>query len=270
MDWFMGRVGALSDLSLLLSGLILIGTFALMVAWLARWLLFSGQAEDAASQSKLAELVHGSLLAFTVFTLALVLSDVRTNLGKTLDSTLREASFISRLDAELAVSTGTDAAQARSDLRAYVAAVTDYDWPALEQRVPSLSREADAALKSLRASVRAAAQANPDSASAIRGFLSQMEDYRLGRLESATKSVTAVFWWTIFAFLMGAMVMNGRHPAGKASNALIFIHMGGIGLVLALILAMDQPFRGESSVSPDPLTRLLSAQGAPEPLSGTE
>lgn len=257
MEWFMTLVGDLTDVTLLLSGAMIAGAIALLIAWISRRTLFSASDASLENHSKLADLVHGSLLAFTVFTLALVLTDVRANLGKTLDSTLREASIITRLDAELEVAGGPDATTARRDLRDYVEAVTRYDWPALGKQMPKLSKEGNRAMKSLRATVRSAARANPDSAAAINAFLPQLEDLRLGRLESATKSVTHVFWWIICAFLMGAMVMNGRHSFDPASGTLIFLHMAGIGLVLALILVMDQPFRGETSVSPAPITRAL-------------
>jgi hypothetical protein len=36
---------------------------------------------------------------------------------------------------------------------------------------------------------------------------------------------------------------------------LIAFHMGALGLVVALILVMDSPFRGETSVSPAALVR---------------
>ncbi len=264
MDWFLDQVGHRADSVILLSGALLTGIVALVIGWSSRRLVFSANDSRLETHAKLAELVHGSLLAFTVFTLALVLADVRGNLGKTLDSTLREASIITRLDAELQVAGGAEAEQARADLRGYADAITAHDWPALGQRVPHLSAQASSALKSLRASVRATAKANPDSASTINGFVAQLEDYRFGRLESATKSVTNVFWWIIFAFLIGAMVMNGRYRFDLTSSTLVFLHMAGIGLVLGLILVMDQPFRGESSVSPGAISRALTGEESSE------
>jgi hypothetical protein len=259
MEWFYDRVGHLSDPVILFSGAAVTGLIALALAIIARRIAFASGEAGSDTNAKLAELVHGSLLAFTVFTLALVLADVRGNLGKTLDQTLREASVLSRLDDELRLAGGPEAQSARTDLAAYVDAVAQHDWPALGRTAPSLSPEGDAALERLRASGRAAARANPDSASILNGFLAQAEDYRFGRLESATKSVTNVFWWIIFAFLVGAMAMNGRHPINGKSGALIFLHMAGIGLVLALILVMDQPFRGETSVPPDPIAQALES-----------
>ena len=263
MDLFMSLVGDLPDLAILLTGAVVTGLVALLVAWMSRRILFSDRDGSLESHAKLADLVHGSLLAFTVFTLALVLADVRTNLGKTLDSSLREASMITRLDVELEVLGGKEADVARQRLRGYVTAITTRDWPALEREAPSLSAEGDAWMKDLMIAVRAAARANPDSASAINAFIPQLEDLRLSRLENATKSVTNVFWWIIFAFLLGAMAMNGRHSSDMVSTALIFLHMAGIGLVLALIVVMDQPFRGETSVPATPIAEALAARPLP-------
>ncbi len=255
MGWLMARVGGEHDATLLFLGAGMTGLIALIVAVAARRTLFAPGRTKLEEHAKLYELVHGSLLAFTVFTLALVLTDVRSNLGRTVNSTLREASFITRLDAELEAVGGPQATAARIDLRDYVEAVAGPDWRALSRPGPRLSEQADTALRSLRASVRAVARSSPETASA--SLLNQLEDLRLGRLESATKSVPDVFWWIIFAFLIGAMVMNGRHSIDAASGTLVGQHMAAIGLVLALILVMDQPFRGETSVSPRPIARAL-------------
>lgn len=264
MEFFLGFLGALPDSSLLLGGALITGIVALAIAWLSRILVFTRSSDKWTDHAKLADLVHGSLLAFTVFTLALVLTDVRSNLGKALDATLREASILHRLDAELQLAAGPEAESARQSLRRYVEVVTLADWPSLAAPVPKLSPDTDIAGKSLQIGVRTAAKANPDAASALNGYLNQAEDLRYARLESATKSVPNVFWWIIFAFLVGAMVLNGRHPLDLTSGLLIFLHMAGIGLVLALIVIMDQPFRGETSVSSSPISRALLTDGLSE------
>src|SRR5439155_12443692 len=87
----------------------------------------------------------------------------------------------------------------------------------------------------------------PDSATTLRSLMDKLVDFRDGRLESATKSVPRVVWWGVAAFLFGAMVLNGRHPFDRASATLITLHMGALGLVIAMILVMDEPFRGQTS-----------------------
>ena len=52
-----------------------------------------------------------------------------------------------------------------------------------------------------------------------------------------------MFWWVMAVFIVGAMIMNGRHKLDAFGMTLIAFHMGAIGLVVALILVMDSPFR---------------------------
>lgn len=146
MELFLGFLGASPDSTLLLGGALIAGSMALAIACLSRVLVFNHSSDKWTDHVKLADLVHGSLLAFTVFTLALVLTDVRSNLGKTLDATLREASILHRLDAELQLAGGAEANAARQSLRHYVEVVTHADWPSLAAPVPKLSQETDVAV----------------------------------------------------------------------------------------------------------------------------
>ena len=110
-------------------------------------------------------------------------------------------------------------------------------------------------MASLVAQVNSVAADNPEAASALRAYVDKLEELRQSRLESATKSVPPVFWWVMAVFIVGAMIMNGRHKLDAFGLTLIAFHMGAIGLVVALILVMDAPFRGETSVSPASLVR---------------
>jgi hypothetical protein len=92
-------------------------------------------------------------------------------------------------------------------------------------------------------------------ASTLRSYVEKLEDLRQSRLESATKTVPPVFWWVMVVFIVGAMIMNGRHEPDAFGITLIAFHMGAIGLVVALILVTDSPFRGETSVSTAALMR---------------
>ena len=164
---------------------------------------------------------------------------------------------MTRLDLELQAANVPEVAVAQEKLRAYAKTVVTYDWPSLSTYRPHLAPQSEQALLELIEATGAVAVAAPQSASAIKGQMDKLQDLRQGRLESATKSVARVFWWTVGAFLLGAMVMNGRHPLDRASICLITLHRGSIGLVMALILIMDEPFRGQTSISADPITAAL-------------
>jgi len=255
MDWLYKLIAYSSDAVILVGGVVSTAVLALVLALISRRLLFSRRGDSLESHGNLADVVHGSLLAFSVFVLALVLTEVRSNLGKADDAALREASVITRLVRDLATLGTEDASTARERVKDYVRSAVSTEWQTLAQQVPSLAEETDRAMASLVAQVNSVAADNPEAASALRAYVDKLEELRQSRLESATKSVPPVFWWVMAVFIAGAMIMNGRHRLDAFGLTLIAFHMGAIGLVVALILVMDAPFRGETSVSPASLVR---------------
>jgi hypothetical protein len=261
MDWLYRLIAYSSDAVILTCGVLSAAALATVLSLVSQRLLFAPREEALESHSKLADVVHGSLLAFSVFVLALVLTEVRSNLGKSEDAALREASVISRLSRDLKT-LATDEAQATGErVRDYARSAVSAEWITLAQHVPSLSIETDRAMADLVAGVNKVAADNPAASGTLRGYLEKLEDLRQSRLESATKSVPPVFWWVLAVFIIGAMIMNGRHKLDAFGTMMIAFHMGAIGLVVALILVMDAPFRGETSVSPAALVR---AAGLPQ------
>ncbi len=255
----MDLVGHLPDSLILLAGAVATAAMAVGIALASRAIFFAAGSDKLASHTKLAEIVHSSLLAFAVFVLALVLSDARANMSKADDAVLREASTLERLDLELEL-VGTEEARAmRRQVRDYAAAIVDFDWPALGRPRPELSPEAGQVLRRLFVSARSLALAKPDMAGALGALLDRLHEFRHDRLAGANRAVPPIFWWLIAAFLLGTMLLNGRHPLDLASLSLITLHMAAIGLVIAFILVMDEPFRGEASIAPHPIARVLAA-----------
>jgi hypothetical protein len=255
MEWLYTLIAQSSDAVILVGGVVSTAVLALGLGLVSRRLLFSPHDEAFESHSKLADVVHGSLLAFSVFVLALVLTEVRSTLGKADDAELREGSVIARLVRDLEALGTEDASTSIERVKDYVRSAASAEWKTLAQPNPSLAAETDRALASLAAQINKVAADNPAAANALRSYLDKMEDLRQSRLEFATKSVPPVFWWVMAVFIVGAMIMNGRHKLDAFGMMLIAFHMGAIGLVVALILVMDAPFRGETSVSPASLVR---------------
>jgi hypothetical protein len=260
MEQLVGFVGLSSDVELLVAGALITAALALVIGRISRALLFSRRGEALEAHGKLAEVVHNSLLAFSVFVLALVLAEVRANLSKAEDNALRESSVISRLRRDLTIIGGAEADAARLRLKDYVASATGEEWPLLGRHTPELSPRTDAAMSDLVRQVNAVAELNPGFASPLRSLLDKIEELRQTRLEAATKAVPVVFWWVMALFLLGAMVMNGRHRLDGFSAVMITFHMGAIGMVIGLIVIMDSPYRGETSVKPVALERAIRDQ----------
>ncbi|MEM5317561.1 hypothetical protein [Paraburkholderia sp. JHI869] len=255
MIWMIDLVAQLPDFAIVATAAISTALVALAIAAIVRLMLKRSGREDL--RGTVADVVHGSLLALIVFVLAHVLSDVRSNVDKAEDQTLREASFVSRLDRQLRTIGGANSDAAREALRRYVSSVTGDDWRALAAARPELSPRTGAALNQLiEATERVAAQV-PVRAELLETSLREIEDMRQLRLESATHTVPRIFWWVIWAVIAGAMAMNGRFALTPVTMAIIALHMAVIGMVVALIVILDEPYRGQSAVSPAPLEKAV-------------
>src|SRR5215208_8337171 len=173
-----------SDTLILLAGVVATAFLALVVAVLSRQLLFSRNDEALEGHGKLAELVHGSLLAFSVFILALVLTEVRSNLGKAGDMELREASLIARFMRDLDALGGENAAAASERVQDYVRSAVSAEWKALAQHEPLLAEETTQAMASLVMRVNTVAADNPAVAATFWGYVEKLEELRQTRLEA--------------------------------------------------------------------------------------
>ncbi|MFJ2994195.1 hypothetical protein [Pandoraea sp. NPDC087047] len=257
MQWLVDQMTLMPTALLLVSMAVGTAVLAVVVAWLARVWLFDRLGDPSEVRSTVADVVHGSLLAFIVFVLAHVLTDVRANLGRADDQALHEASVVRRLDRELKAVGDADAQSARVLLRSYVTSAVTSEWKTLSTADPDLSPDTEAALTAFVGATRRVVARHDDSASSIRTLLDRLEEARQGRFENATKTVPGVFWWVISLFLLAAMAMNGRYAGSWKSNFIIAIHMGAIGMVVALIINLDEPFRGVSGISPGPLAKAV-------------
>ena len=245
-----------SDATILLVIAGMLVAVALGVAELVHRFFFAGLGEEIEHHAKLLDLVHSSLLAFVAFMLAISVSDVRTNFGKTDDAVAREGMLVAAFAREIGEQPADWAEPTRDLLRRYVQTVATDEWRRLGAAEPSLSPQAQTLLDDLRAALRRLA-ANEDTRRSLFERHDRLELARIARYENATRSVPRVFWVLIGGFLLGGMVMNGRYRPTVLTRSLIAGHFAAIGLCIALIFILDEPFRGETSVAPTPLVDTL-------------
>jgi hypothetical protein len=229
---------------------------ALAVAELAHRWIFVLHQEEAEKHAKLLDLVHSSLLAFIAFMLAISVTDVRGNFGKADDAASREAMQIASFDREIVEQDASWSAPTRALLGRYVHAIVEDEWPRLAASTPTLSPIAQSALDDLRSTLRRL-PIRDDLRASMLVYYDRLELARIGRYENATRSIPRVFWVLIGGFLIGAMVMNGRYPPSGLTRTLVGIHFAAIGLSIAMILVLDAPFRGETSISSAPFEAAL-------------
>jgi hypothetical protein len=154
----------------------------------------------------------------------------------------------------------------RDGARRYAALVITQEWPALAAGRPS-----DAAQPVLDGLGRAARAIAPADAGAtnrqaeLLHVLMRLRDTRAERMLAARTTIPPVVW--VVTLLGGVITVAFGSFLGAPSLAM-HLAMSGLlavsgSLVLLLIIALSNPFRGDFHVSPQPFTEVLSRIGAP-------
>lgn len=240
----------------------LFGLAGLLISWLAHHVWFRFWPTRNREDHKMADTVQTSLLGFSAFVLALATTSVLANLSRVEEGALQEAGAIADLNREL-TGLGAAALEARRALADYVKHVSTDEWSRLAAAEPSLSPLAASDLDRLWAEIRRLQRDTQRVPPEVRDTLDKhqmtISTQRIQRLAEATKSLPPVFWFIILTFVGAASFMNGRNTLHRYGVHLLVLHMAAIGLVIALIMIVDNPFRGTTSVSPDIIGRALAA-----------
>ncbi|MGH2600371.1 MAG: DUF4239 domain-containing protein, partial [Dehalococcoidia bacterium] len=149
--------------------------------------------------------------------------------------------------------------QARDVIVEYARIVTEEEWPAMAQghAVPE-ARAQIARLWQIYTGLAATAQTNPAYADSLQN-VADLENQRELRLLDA-RSDLPLFVWVLL--IVGAVLTVGCvYFLGVTSSALEVTMTaslaGMIALILVLIYALDHPFQGDLSVSPDDYHAIL-------------
>ena len=248
------------DLLILAAAALVFGLAGGLVAYLAHRFWFHRWSDHSSDDDKLMDTVHTSLLGFSAFVLALAITGVSSNLSNAEGDARQESLDLYQLRREF-TGLGALGEDGNRALAEYVQHVATDEWPRLARTEPSLSPLAQKSLDDIWSSIRTIqsdlGSNKPQLREALSGYLTQIEHARYARLASATNSIPGVVWLMILLFVAAASFMSGRHKPKQFSIRLVIIHMSAIGLVIALIMILDNPYRGETSVGPEAILGAL-------------
>lgn len=245
-----------SDVFVMLLLAALIGLCALALFWLSSIVLRSvdtGAHEDYALETE----KYGLTLA--IFILALTVADVRGSIGKAGDAAVAEAQQILSLDAAFALLPREFGDPLRRSTQEYVEKTIAHEWPLLATATPALAPEVTAIKDRLWNQVARDA-ARPEHANALslaQRALQELDLKRIARYELATSSIPHIYWVALLGSLAIAIALTGRSGFTAKKGVLVFVRYFGFGMIVALTVAMDQPYRGETHVNPVALQDVL-------------
>ncbi len=93
----------------------------------------------------------------------------------------------------------------------------------------------------------------------MRSLLDRLYDVRRGRFHASSAELPPILWWNLLAGAFFTITFSYLFGVPNFRMHLVMVGMlsASIGLVLALIVVLDHPFRGPNHVSVEPFGRLL-------------
>jgi Protein of unknown function (DUF4239) len=255
---------SLSDPGILAISALTFGLVGGLVAFLANRLWFRRWPKHSPYDDKLGEAAHTSMLGFSAFVLALLITNGLTALSETDKAARLEATTVYRLGRELDA-LGPSARTAKQALVSYAQNVAQDEWPRLARLPVSLSPLAQKNLDDLWVGVRSIQQnltktapARGDYRADLSTYTSRIETSRSGRLSAATLNIPDDFWTILLLFVTIASFLSGRESQKPFGTQINMIHMSAIGLAVGLVIILDNPFRGQTSIGPEIIERALT------------
>lgn len=199
-----------------------------------------------------------AVMAMTGVVLAFALVEANTNLHAIEGLVAREGAALSAVDRALLRSGNPQLVAIRPVLAAYGASIVSDEWPILA--TADRSDATDDAYNALSAQARAA---NPADArqqimfAELLKSLDDLADLREQRIAESEADLPAFFWTTatgllLVAFGLGLLAMDTLETSvGLGATA------AAVGLLLAFVVIVDQPFEGDTSVSPKEIVKAL-------------
>jgi hypothetical protein len=207
------------------------------------------------------EMVGFVLSSYSVFygiLIGLIAVAAYQNFGTVSDLVTKEASSLGALYRDLSGYPQPNRERLQGDLREYTRSEIERDWP--QQQRGIVPSEGTHRLRQFTEDLLTFRPADLRDEVVHTETLRQVNNYmdiRGSRLTSVTVGIPVVLWWVVgigavIALLLVAMLDMEIHVhliLGAALSAFL-------GLVIFLIAAMDNPFRGEVSVTPDPFRQV--------------
>jgi len=214
----------------------------------------------SADHSKAAGNALGVVIGFTGAVLAFSLVQAHSNLRNLEAQVGTEAHNLAQLDRLLVRYGDPGSGAIRISLRDYAISIVRDEWPELRNGRPS-ARTA-ALFRPISRSVLAI-DPPPGRQSLIYAEMLKKADEiaadRKARVVAATKlELPGIFWETIVALLFTLFTLAAFSEATFGRAVALGAQGFGIALLVALVFIYDEPFKGQSSVSSEPIATVIA------------
>ena|SRR5215469_11261949 len=217
--------------------------------------------------------LHNEFTLFTVTNIAVLYAVLLAFIAIVAWEGLLKASEAVGKEADLAEALYLDAqrledkrivSELQTELHHYVETVTGREWP--DQRAGNVSDAAEPDLRRIRTTLAAFKPQTSGDAIVTQEMLhvlNELFNAYHDRQEAAGGHIPSTVWWVIC--FLGVLIVALTAFLGMRSLWVHFVLLAGfttaIVIVVTLIVQLDYPFRGEISVSAEPLEHVLAELG---------
>lgn len=245
-------------------------TIALFVAFSIAGLLPSrGWVARVHVQHSHNDIVGFYLAAITVLygvTLGLLAIGAWTTFTDTEATVAKEAAALSTVYRSIGELPEPNRSLLRDDLRMYAHQIVDIGWPQQQKGIPPTNNRAT--LDKFHSDYQLF-EPKTESQKVLDADISQefdaLEQARSIRLDSVTEELPTPLWTLILVGALICIVVTWFfHMESLSMHIWMTVFFSGLlGLMVFMVAALDNPYRGKISVSPDPLVRVYGLMNKP-------
>lgn len=202
-----------------------------------------------------AQIVYLGIFALTALMMTLSTLEARSTTSKMGAKVKEEAFNLVHLDRMLVHYGAERTADARRVLVDYAKAVVDEDWPLMRAGAPDGSVHVYDLMARLRIAIDALQESHNGLVDRMLDDVNDLEQQHDDRIIAASEArLPSIFWWLIGALTGAICILAGLLIVRPYGFIFLGIKLTAVGLMVSFLAVMDGPFRGETSISPEPIS----------------
>ncbi len=243
------------DLVILFTMLLLLGGFAFSAPFFGRHIL---RLRENKSRDETVYESYKAVMAMAGVVLAFSLVEANGNFRAAHALVGREASAMLVVDRVLLRSNIPDAVKGRPLLDAFGHSQIRDEWPDITTvGRNAVTSEHYNALSRVVRSLQPQGQAQGVMYSELIKAMDDVSDSRETLIDEASNQLPGLFWLMAGSFVLLGFALGTMAEASLLRGLSLSSTAAAIGVLLAFVLIMDQPFKGSSSVEPTAIEKIL-------------
>jgi Protein of unknown function (DUF4239) len=240
--------------------LFLIATITVAMGFIPKLLQMLSFFEPSEESTRLGQSLFSPIASSTGLLIGFLLNQAQSNFREVESIVSIEAGRINNLDRLLLRFGSQQALEVRGQLRAYIESVIDDEWHDLSHG--SGSKETHLLWRAISQSIFKLDPETPKQFTLYSDIIKKSEEVaesRETRIDRADKRLPFLFWVVIFICLSTLILVNTLFvPSSNFFFGLTILPIAFGGL-LSLLVITDQPFKGQTSIVPTALKKVLAA-----------